>query len=1072
MDFRQEIINSLRNFVRKDFYNELLVFLFGLGIGLLFLLMVVLVFFIHPLFLLLVLPLILFLARNLWRKRPLIAVARRIEEGFPQLRDYLVNAVDLSFYSINAKEGYSLELVDAVIKDTAERLAPLPITSLIDTQKTKKVALVFVILLVILGLYHIILPNRAQLGFYRAFAPNKIPIEFFITPGNDKVAKGSKVGLAIKINSPYHFNQAIFVRKNLTDGIISKKRVNLTNQSGWIEVIADKEFDYSFQVFCRQSPIYHIGLLKPLGLTNLSFKYIYPPYTGLASVNSTARVISVLPGTRIELSGSAENNLASAKLLFSDSTLIPLNFSEKKFFGSFVAKKDVNFTIRLKDIDGDENEPELFKITLMPDETPFIKVFLPGHDIDLPVSMKVLLGINSLDDYGLTELNLNYEKGEEKKQIRLKNLSGRLEDTTYYYWDLTNLGFMPGEFIRYYLTVLDNDAVQGPKKTASEVFTIRFPTIAEIYSQTTIKTAETQERLEPLATEQEELGKELERIDQELKKERKLDWEEKKSLENLISNQKQLLDKIEELKEEVRNTLENMFEGLMLDKESLEKLRELENLLAELLPEELKQALRNLAQALQKPSADLKPAIEQFKLSQETLKKAIERAVELLKNIQEEEKLSSLAKKAEALYQAQKELENKFNEDLKKLAPEENKIKEGLESLEKETSDLSKTFSDKEISEELMKLAEELEKLELSEQAQELSQTLQKGEKGQAQKQSQKLLKDLAGIKDALSTLSQKLKDKRSQVISENLLNSARSLIALSQEQERLENLLNKDYNLSELAGAQKRLEEASRALAESLAVLSQKSIKIPPNLNEDLIRSLLNMTNAANSLQNNNLPEARRMMQSARSGLDATTARILNTLAQAQKGGGFGGGLENLLEQLSRLTAEQMMLNQELGAIPLPIPTPGGLTPQQLAQIERILSKQRALRQTLEEIRKSLGTEPGLTSSLDGVIEEMKQVERDLSELVITRELIQRQEKILNRLLDVQRSVRRREFKEKREREIGKDYPVPPNPTLPADLGERKKFLREKLLQGLKEGYPKDYEYLIRLYFESLINE
>jgi hypothetical protein len=136
------------------------------------------------------------------------------------------------------------------------------------------------------------------------------------------------------------------------------------------------------------------------------------------------------------------------------------------------------------------------------------------------------------------------------------------------------------------------------------------------------------------------------------------------------------------------------------------------------------------------------------------------------------------------------------------------------------------------------------------------------------------------------------------------------------------------------------------------------------------------------------------------------------------------------------------------------------------------MLSKQRGIRQTLEEMRQSMGTEPGLMSNLDAVIEEMKQVEQDLSQLVVNRELIQRQEKILSRLLDVQRSVRQREFKEKRESEVGKEYQIPPTPTLPADLGERKKLLREKLLQALKEDYPKDYERLIKLYFESLLNE
>lgn len=1071
MTFKEQIINRLRDFARRDFNNELIFSIFSsLGIIILLLTLIV-IFFLSPFFLLLALPLIVFLVRNLMIRRQLSQIAQRLENGFPQLKDYLVNAVELAQYQKGSKEDYSFELIDAAIEDAALKLAPIPINQLINRNKTGKSLIALIVATVLFGLYTIVFPNRSKLGFYTAFAPNKTPIELVVTPGNLRVDKESKITLNVTINSPYHFNQAV-LSKRASDGKIIKKRVRLNNQSGAIDIVADQEFDYSFKVFRRKSQTYHIGLLKPLTITSLSFKYIYPGYTRLTPVFSQAREISVLPSTRIEFSGTAENRLDSGKLWFNDSTIIHLSLADNKFSGSFTAKQDANFEIRLKDISGNHNEQEIFKLNLMPDESPFVKIFQPGHDIDLPVTMKVLLGINAIDDYGLTNLSLNYVKDSVTTKINLKHIGSRLEDTTYYYWDLSNVGFMPGDAIQYYVTVADNDAVTGPKLSSTEIYTIRFPTMTEIYSQATNQTTETKEQLEPIANQQEQLGQEMDRIDQELKKERKLGWEEKTSLGNMVSNQKKLLDQIEDLKQEVQNTLENMFEGLMLDKESIEKLQELQNLLSELLPQELKAALQNLSQALEKQSPDMKNAMARFQLSQDELKKALERAVELLRNIQEEEKLKALAKKADALYQAQKDLNTKFNEDLQKLAPDENKIKEGLESLEKETEALSKEMSDKELAEDLARLMQELAEMQASAQAGELSKSMQQGQKNPAQNQSQKLLKDLESLKKQFEALTQKLKDKRSREITEKLLNSARDLVALSQEQERLENLVNNNQNLSEIASEQKRLQEASRAIAESLAALSQKSIKIPPNLSEDIIRALNNMENAANNLQDNNSFNGKKSMADARAGLDAATEKILNTISQAQQSGGFGGGMEDLLQQLSRMTAEQMMLNQEMDGMPLPIPMPGGLSPQQLAQIERMLSKQRGIRQTLEEMQQSMGTEPGLMSNLDAIIEEMKQVEKDLSQLVVNRELIQRQEKILSRLLDVQRSVRQREFKEKRESEVGKAYQIPLTPTLPADLGERKKILREKLLQALKEGYPKEYERLIKLYFESLLNE
>ncbi len=117
-------------------------------------------------------------------------------------------------------------------------------------------------------------------------------------------------------------------------------------------------------------------------------------------------------------------------------------------------------------------------------------------------------------------------------------------------------------------------------------------------------------------------------------------------------------------------------------------------------------------------------------------------------------------------------------------------------------------------------------------------------------------------------------------------------------------------------------------------------------------------------------------------------------------------------------------------------------------------------------------GERPGLTGALDQLIEEMRAVERSLAELQIDRKLIERQEGILSHLLDAQRSLRQEGFKEERRAETAKEYKIEPPPGLPEDKGERNRALREELLRALKQGYPPEYERLIRNYFEKLLQE
>jgi hypothetical protein len=159
-----------------------------------------------------------------------------------------------------------------------------------------------------------------------------------------------------------------------------------------------------------------------------------------------------------------------------------------------------------------------------------------------------------------------------------------------------------------------------------------------------------------------------------------------------------------------------------------------------------------------------------------------------------------------------------------------------------------------------------------------------------------------------------------------------------------------------------------------------------------------------------------------------------------------------------------------EMGGMPIPIPSP--LSAEQLSALQRILGRQRSLRERLEEMMKGLPEKPGLTSAMEGIIDEMKKIEEDMEKLNITRELVEREEKVFHRLLDVERSIRKKEAEEKREREVGKEFKIEERPILPKDLGEKKRVLQEELLNALRENYPREYYRLIKEYFDALLYE
>ena len=81
----------------------------------------------------------------------------------------------------------------------------------------------------------------------------------------------------------------------------------------------------------------------------------------------------------------------------------------------------------------------------------------------------------------------------------------------------------------------------------------------------------------------------------------------------------------------------------------------------------------------------------------------------------------------------------------------------------------------------------------------------------------------------------------------------------------------------------------------------------------------------------------------------------------------------------------------------------------------------------------------------------------------------IKTQEKILSKLLDAQRSVNERDFEKNRESFSGKEFKIKSPDELILSNEQSINILREELLKSIQDGYSKDYEELIRRYFESL---
>ena len=137
-------------------------------------------------------------------------------------------------------------------------------------------------------------------------------------------------------------------------------------------------------------------------------------------------------------------------------------------------------------------------------------------------------------------------------------------------------------------------------------------------------------------------------------------------------------------------------------------------------------------------------------------------------------------------------------------------------------------------------------------------------------------------------------------------------------------------------------------------------------------------------------------------------------------------------------------------------------------ARMVRIAAEQRKLEELLEEIaRDATGTHRQL-GRLDDLGEEMIDIAELLDEGALGEELIEREERILSRLLESQRALKQRGYEEKRTSRTAGDLRAEAKGGFVEGPEEREMIL-EMIRKGMRERGPVEYEQLIRHYFRAL---
>jgi len=193
--------------------------------------------------------------------------------------------------------------------------------------------------------------------------------------------------------------------------------------------------------------------------------------------------------------------------------------------------------------------------------------------------------------------------------------------------------------------------------------------------------------------------------------------------------------------------------------------------------------------------------------------------------------------------------------------------------------------------------------------------------------------------------------------------------------------------------------------------------------------------------------------------------AQMISSAMEGMRQGGGQMGMAGFMQRLQQMTMLQQQINADSRQ-------PGGMSPEQAARMGRLAGEQGMVRKSLDELRKeaaAAGQLSRMLGDLSSIAEEMREVQTDLAQGNVNPETLHKEDRIVSRLLDSQRSMTERDYEKTRKSQTGTNVARTGPGQLDLSTQEGKDRLRRDLLKALEEGYARDYQDLIRRYFESL---
>lgn len=1031
--------------------------------------------------------------------------AEIIGHHFNNVQDKLLNVLQLQ--KSGSGTGSSNALVEASINQRIKELRPVPFTSAIDLKQNRryvKWALIplLAIVLIVFTNANLLTESANRLVNHSDYFEEQAPFTFNIQNSLEAI-ENEDFTLDLKMTGVEVPANVVL----LVDG--NEYTMNRENTIDFSYVFRNVQGEKSFRFFADgfTSKEYILKVLPNPIVLNFDAVLKYPAYTGKKNetVRNTGDLV-VPAGTVIDWNFSTRSTNAFV-MKFIDSTYKLSQVGDDRFAFTKKVLESERYSLHTSNQFLKGKDSIDYTISVVPDLYPAISVEERKDSIS---RLRLYFTGEVKDDYGFSRLQFTFRPLNKKDTlgndiapqtqfVTLPVRSNLVRDQFYYFWDLSSLGIESGDEIEYYFEVWDNDGVHGAKSTRSQRMIYKAPTANDLASMNDSANAQIEKDLEAAIEESKLLQEDIDKLHQQILEKKNVGWEEKQKLENLKTKQAALQQRIDQLKQ--RNA-QNQQQQQEFNQQDPQRQQEMDDLFNQLSTEDIEKMIKKMEEISKNPKKDeTQKALEEAKKDQENTEKDLDRTLEQFREMQFRQKLDDAIQKLDTLQKQQ--------DSLSKQSDQKNLSKQDRQEIAKKQDSLNKQFN--QLRNELdkidsinQKLEEphempntDLKEMEIQKDQRDASKEMKDGGDQKKGSESQK------GASDKMQEMAESLKEAQESMDKEENAEDVQTvrtlldnLLQLSFDQEALMAKVKKtgtsDPQYPALAREQNRLRDNARMIEDSLLALTKRNPQISPLVNKEITNINFNMDQSIKKLAERETGEAQNVQQRAMTSIN-TLALMLNESLEnmmmqmnpknqgepkdckggkckkpgngkPKPGAGAKPGKQGNKPGMNGIRQRQEKLNQQMrNAKEKGANGQGGASAEELA---KMAAEQEQIRRMMQESLKDTENDGGGTPGGDAA-EKMEETETDLVNKNITAETLERQQQILDKMLEFEKAEQQREQDEQRQANEAKNYELS-NPDGFSEYN-RQKQQEAELLRTVPPALVPYYKNKVNLYFSGV---